>query len=142
MSRRLTQERKSWDIYRKWQGEHIAEIRPGQEIRSFDEFQAIYNDLSVNRNLRVIKNEVRYQMSGKTYKALRKRFKEAFPKKPVPYKAETPGFADFARSSSTQELAEYLRDDIDTFRAKMKNLYPEMSSKELALEVSRYFFGS
>ena len=133
-SRKLTQERKSWDIYRKWQGEHIAEIRPGQEIRSFDEFQAIYNDLSVNRDLRVIKNEVRYQMSGKTYQALRKRFKEAFPEKPVP--------SDFARSSSTQELAEYLRDDIDTFRAKMKNLYPEMSSKELALEVSRYFFGS
>lgn len=132
--RRLTQERKSWDIYRKWQGEHIAEIRPGQEIRSFDEFQAIYNDLSVNRDLRVIKNEVRYQMSGKTYQALRKRFKEAFPEKHVP--------SDFARSSSTQELAEYLRDDIDTFRAKMKNLYPEMSSKELALEVSRYFFGS
>lgn len=134
MSRRLTQEHKSWDIYRKWQGEHIAEIRPGQEIRSFIEFQDIYNSGSVNRDLRVIKNEVRYQMSGKTYQALRKRFKEAFPKKSIP--------SDFARSSSTQELAEYLRDDIDTFRAKMQSIYPEMNSKELALEVSRYFFGS
>ena len=73
-ARMRAQERKSWNLYKKWQGENIASIRPGQEIRTFDEFRAIYNDESVGRRIAKIKYEVQYQVSGKTFRTLKKRY--------------------------------------------------------------------
>lgn len=130
---KLKNEKKAWDKYKKWQGDNLDKIRPGQEIRNFDEFQAIYNDYSINRQISRIKYEVQYQMSNKTYRTLRKRYKDTFGKTAP---------KEFSRQRSTQELAEYLKNDIDIFKQNLTLSDPTLTGKEIALLISEYFFGS
>ena len=137
--RKLLQEEKSWEIYKRWQGENIENIRPGQEIRNFSEFRDIYNDLSVGRRLERIKYEVQYQVSYNTYRRLQKRLRETRDKEDV---EEILASGEFTRKRSTQELADFIKEDINQFRDRMKLEHPTMTSKDLALLVSEYFFGS
>lgn len=137
-SRKSANELRAWKVYKKWQGENIESIRPGQEIRSFDEFRAIYNDESVGRRIERIKYEVQYQMSGKTFARLQKRLRETRGEEAKEILAS----GEFTRAKSTQELAEYMHEDIEAFRKRMIEQNPTMSKAELALLVSEYFFGS
>ena len=137
-ARMRAQERKSWNLYKKWQGENIASIRPGQEIRTFDEFKAIYTDESVGRRLAKIKYEVQYQVSGKTFRTLKKRYMQEM--------EDEEGWSFdptmFNRAMSTQELAAQIQDSIYAYRDQLLADDPSMSKKELRLKVSQYFFGS
>ena len=132
------QERKSWNIYKKWQGENIEKIRPGQEIRTLEEFRAIYNDESVGRRIAKIKYEVQYQVSGKTFRTLKKRYMQEM--------EDEEGWSFdptmFNRAMSTQELAAQIQDSIYAYRDQLLADDPSMSKKELRLKVSQYFFGS
>ena len=138
MSKKSANELRAWKAYKKWQGENIESIRPGQEIRSFDEFRAIYNDDSVGRRIERIKYEVQYQVSGKTFARLQKRLRETQGENAKEILAS----GEFNRAKSTQELAAYMQDDIETFRKNMRAEHPDMTAHELALLVSEYFFGS
>lgn len=138
MSRKLANEKRAWAAYKKWQGENIETIRPGQEIRNFEEFRAIYNDASVGRRIDRIKYEVQYQMSGKTFARLQKRLRETRGEEAKEILAS----GEFTRAKSTQELAEYMQEDIEAFRKRMMEQDPTLSKAQLALLVSEYFFGS
>lgn len=137
-ARMLKQEKKSWAIYKRWQGENIGQIRAGQEIRSFKEFQTIYNDESVKRDLRVIKNEVRYLTDYNTYRRARKAYREQM--------RDVEGWefdeSEFNRQMSTRELAALIQTSIEEFREKRLQDDPNMIKAQLAKEVSAYFFGS
>lgn len=138
MSKKSANELRAWKAYKKWQGENIETIRPGQEIRDFDEFRAIYNDESVGRRIERIKYEVQYQVSGKTFARLQKRLRETRGEEAKEILAS----GEFNRAKSTQELAAYMQEDIEAFRKRMREENPSMSAHELALLVSEYFFGS
>lgn len=134
MRRKLKQEHKSWQIYKKWQKEHVNEIREGQLITSLREFQMIYNDPDIGRRIKKIQDEVRYQMSYKTFNALKKSY--------LMFNDEPLDSSQFNRAMSTKELAKYIQDEIEEYRLKLKEQNPNMSKKDIALAVSNYFFGS
>lgn len=138
MSKKSANELRAWKAYKKWQGENIESIRPGQEIRSFDEFKAIYNDYSVGRRIERIKYEVQYQVSGRTFARLQKRLRETQGEAAKEILAS----GEFTRAKSTHELAAFMTEDINEFRKRMQEADPTLSSSQLALLVSEYFFGS
>ena len=136
MRKELKSEHKAWQIYKKWQKENIKDIREGQTITSLGEFQEIYRQ--AGRRIQVIKNEVRFETSAKTYKAFASAYKERFGT-PLPRTS---------RKLSTRDLAKMLNEEIKGFSSGEKARltaegYSLTEAKRLAkLAVSRYYFGS
>lgn len=130
--------KKSWQIYSEWQAQNLDKIIDGQEIYSFDEFQYIYEGMG--RRLSNIKTAVQYQTSYKTFNALKRARKESLIKSGE--KNPKIDLATFNRQMSTMELAEFIKDDINEFKRNYRKLNPGASSKQIALAVSQYFFGS
>lgn len=136
MRKDLKLEHKAWQIYKKWQKENIKDIREGQTITSLGEFQEIYRQ--AGRRIQVIKNEVRFETSAKTYKAFASAYKERFGT-PLPRTS---------RKLSTRDLAKMLNEEIKGFSSGEKSRliaegYSLNEAKRLArLAVSRYYFGS
>ena len=93
MKRSTRAEHTAWQKYKKWQKEHIDEIREGQTITSLGEFKEIYRQ--AGRRIALIKQEVRFQTYGKTFTIFSR-----------VYKAETgKALSPEARKKSTRELA-------------------------------------
>ena len=128
MKRSIRAEHTAWQKYKKWQKEHIDEIREGQVITSLGEFKEIYRQ--AGRRIAVIKQEVRFQTYGKTFTIFSKI-----------YKAETgQALPPEARKKSTYELAAFMQENINKFRSEMRSL--GKTAAETRLLVSEYFFGS
>lgn len=128
MKRSIRAEHTAWQKYKKWQKEHIDEIREGQVITSLGEFKEIYRQ--AGRRISVIKQEVRFQTYGRTF-AIFSRV----------YKSETgQALPPEARKKSTYELAAILQENINKFRTEMRGM--GKTAAETRLLVSEYFFGS
>lgn len=128
---KIKAEHKAWQVYKKWQKQSGSKIRPGQEIKTLGEFKLIYNE--ANRRIATIKYEVTHQAPAKTLRAFRKAYREALPGQKLP--------KNFSQMS-TREMADVLHDDIAEYKRKLKEQNPEISSRQLTLAVSAYFFGS
>ena len=128
MKRSTRDEHTAWQKYKKWQKEHIDEIREGQTITSLGEFKEIYRQ--AGRRIALIKQEVRFQTYGKTFTVFSR-----------VYKAETgKALSPEARKKSTRELAALIQDEINQFRAEMRGM--GKTAAETRLLVSQFFFGS
>ena len=128
MKRSIRAEHTAWQKYKKWQKEHIDEIREGQTITSLGEFKEIYRQ--AGRRIALIKQEVRFQTYGKTFTIFSR-----------VYKAETgQALSPEARKKSTRELAALIQDKINQFRAEMRGT--GKTAAETRLLVSEFFFGS
>ena len=128
MKRSTRDEHTAWQKYKKWQKEHIDEIREGQTITSLGEFKEIYRQ--AGRRIALIKQEVRFQTYGKTFTIFSR-----------VYKAETgKALSPEARKKSTRELAALIQDEINQFRAEMRGM--GKTAAETRLLVSQFFFGS
>ena len=128
MKRSTRAEHTAWQKYKKWQKEHIDEIREGQVITSLGEFKEIYRQ--AGRRIAVIKQEVRFQTYVKTFSIFSR-----------VYKAETgQALPPEARKKSTYELAALIQDKINQFRAEVRGM--GKTAAETRLLVSEFFFGS
>lgn len=128
MKRSTRAEHTAWQKYKKWQKEHIDEIREGQTITSLGEFKEIYRQ--AGRRIALIKQEVRFQTYGKTFTIFSR-----------VYKAETgQALSPEARKKSTRELAALIQDEINQFRAEVRGM--GKTAAETRLLVSEFFFGS
>lgn len=128
MKRSIRAEHTAWQKYKKWQKEHIDEIREGQTITSLGEFKEIYRQ--AGRRISLIKQEVRFQTYGKTFTIFSR-----------VYKAETgQALSPEARKKSTRELAALIQDEINQFRAEVRGM--GKTAAETRLLVSEFFFGS
>ena len=128
MKRSTRAEHTAWQKYKKWQKEHIDEIREGQTITSLGEFKEIYRQ--AGRRIAVIKQEVRFQTYGRTF-AIFSRV----------YKAQTgQALPPEARKKSTYELAALLQKNINKFREELRGM--GKTAAETRLLVSEFFFGS
>lgn len=128
MKRSIRAEHTAWQKYKKWQKEHIDEIREGQTITSLGEFKEIYRQ--AGRRISLIEQEVRFQTYGKTFTIFSR-----------VYKAETgQALSPEARKKSTRELAALIQDEINQFRAEVRGM--GKTAAETRLLVSEFFFGS
>ena len=128
MKRSTRAEHTAWQKYKKWQKEHLDEIREGQTITSLGEFKEIYRQ--AGRRIALIKQEVRFQTYGKTFTIFSRL-----------YKAETgKALSPEARKKSTRELAALIQDKINQFRAEVRGM--GKTAAETRLLVSDFFFGS
>ena len=128
MKRSTRAEHTAWQKYKKWQKEHIDEIREGQTITSLGEFKEIYRQ--AGRRIALIKQEVRFQTYGKTFAVFSR-----------VYKAETgKALSPEARKKNTRELAALIQDEINQFREEVRGM--GKTAAETRLLVSEFFFGS
>ena len=131
---------KAWQKYKKWQAKNINKIRQGQEITNLGEFSEIYRESGTN--LKAIKDAVRYQMSTHTWKTIDQRVFEMTGKHISTQK----------RGMSTREAAALISDQIKAFIKQSREdeqkaiaageIKRVKTSKEEALSVAEYFFGS
>lgn len=129
-----------WKDYKKWQKANAGAIREGQEITSLWEFGEIYRESGMN--VQAVKDAVRYQMSRNTWKSVDMRVKELTGKH----------IATQKRGISTRDAAALINDQIKAFISDMEaedeealrkgEIKRARTSKEKALAVSAYFFGS
>ena len=121
---------RAWKIYKKWQKDNIESIREGQTITSLSEFSEIYKNPLIGHKIQRIKQQVLYSTDYQTFMAFKSTYKQLMGES-LPYSA---------RKLSTRQLAEMLRPEIDRYRAALTGR--GLSSKEITLAVSEYFFGS
>ena len=129
-----------WKDYKKWQKANAGAIREGQEITILWEFGEIYRESGMN--VQAVKDAVRYQMSRATWKTVDTRVKELTGKH----------IATQKRGISTRDAAALINDQIKAFISDMEaedeealrrgEIKRARTSKEKALAVSAYFFGS
>lgn len=131
MKRRTRTEHIAWQKYKKWQKDNAELIREGQEINSLREFKLIYNE--AGRRISLIKKEVTFQTSFKSYMSFRRAYEEKFEEK-LPFSKRE------ARKMSTRELAALLNDEIKDYYNRQ--IEAGLSPKKAKLAVSQYFFGS
>lgn len=121
---------RAWKIYKKWQKDNIESIREGQTITSLSEFSEIYKNPLIGHKIQRIKQQVLYSTDYQTFMAFKSTYKQLMGES-LPYSA---------RKLSTRQLAEMLRPEIDRYRDALTGR--GLSSKEITLSVSEYFFGS
>lgn len=128
MKRSIRAEHTAWQKYKKWQKEHIDEIREGQMITTLGEFKEIYRQ--AGRRISAIKQEVRFQTYGRTFAIFSRVYKTEIGQALKPE----------ARKKSTHELAALLQESINKFRAEVRGM--GKTAAETRLLVSEFFFGS
>ena len=121
---------RAWKIYKKWQKDNIESIREGQTITSLSEFSEIYKNPLIGHKIQRIKQQVLYSTDYQTFMAFKSTYKQLMGES-LPYSA---------RKLSTRQLAEMLRPEIDRYRVDLAGR--DLSSKEITVAVSEYFFGS
>lgn len=131
MKRSIRAEHVAWQKYKEWQATAKAEgkLLDGADINSLREFKEVYNQSG--RSISRIKSEVQFQMSEKTFRNVKAIYEDATGEKLN---------REARRTMNTRDIAEQISGSIQDFRRQ--RLSEGMSKKQIAKEVSKYFFGS